>query len=176
MTQATVKCDGREERRFLRVPLAGRMSYQCGADDLAAASCANVSRTGVQIVLGRYLRPGRHIVLGIDDLTRTGEAELKGQVVWCRPSGESHRFTAGVRVFHDDTGAVRTMSELFYEAVGRMGLLKRAAASTPKPQGERHAGWAKRNESAYEAHWTRRRTAGESAPASNMAVMAASVY
>ena len=98
-----------DERRAGRVPCSEYLTYRYSSSDGGKASCADVSFRGLGIRLGRYLRPGRRVVVCLDALP---SVELKGRVAWCRPSDEPNLFDAGIRVFHDEPDSVAALSEM----------------------------------------------------------------
>jgi hypothetical protein len=63
--------------------------------------------------MGRYLRPGRFMMLEVADPADCQEpVELKGRVVWCRAASDPCMFVAGVHVFHDDPQSVEALVRL----------------------------------------------------------------
>lgn len=106
-------------RRYARIPLTGTVHYTCGPND----------RGGACIRVGRYLGPGRHVLLSVKIGTdRDAYAELKGRVAFCRPSEDGKAFVAGVRVFDNaaETGCI--LSELILEASAQSGQIERTGA------------------------------------------------
>lgn len=101
----------REKRRYGRLPFSENMRYQCAAHDAGQARCLDAGRGGFRVHLGRYLRPGRLVMLEMADPAHPTEAvELKGRVVWCRPASESCMFEAGVRIFSESEETDATMA------------------------------------------------------------------
>lgn len=103
-----------EKRRFERVPLDGRLTYRYNQGENAAGTWRDLSRSGARIQLGRYLRPGRRVMLIVasDDESDEPAIELKAQIVWCRPVSDSHDFEAGLRIFHDQPDTVDTLTAI----------------------------------------------------------------
>jgi len=107
-----------DQRRFTRVPHRGDISFKYAANDAANAVCVDMSRGGVCLAMGRYLRPGRKVLLTVADATdATRLAELKAQVVWCRPTDDPQVFQAGIHIFHDEPEVTVVMSEWLYRAL-----------------------------------------------------------
>lgn len=80
-----------ETRHEERLPFAERVTYCYGGQQGASAVWRNVSRSGGRVYLGRYLRPGRSLLLTFGAATR-----FKAMVVWCRRVGDSADFEAGL--------------------------------------------------------------------------------
>ncbi|MBM3289860.1 MAG: PilZ domain-containing protein [Candidatus Hydrogenedentes bacterium] len=123
-----------EARRFARVAFAGRMVYRYASDDEGTAEVSDVSRGGLRMTMGRYLRPGTPVMLEAAGVRVNGRAvELKGRIVWCAPEMRGHRFVAGVRVIYDEPDAVTAVSALVNHALHASGVLDelkdRAAAA-----------------------------------------------
>ena len=96
-----------EQRDTDRCPWAGGLTYQYGPHDKGTAFCRNISRNGAGIVLGRYLKPGRYVLLTADSpFSGPAPIELKARIMWCRPTGNNSRFNAGVLVYEDDFDAM----------------------------------------------------------------------
>ncbi|HIJ66101.1 MAG TPA: PilZ domain-containing protein [Candidatus Hydrogenedentes bacterium] len=95
-----------EQRRGARVPWNGGVVYESGPGDKSLGSWRDISYSGASVSLGRYLRPGRYVMLVSDfPFVASGAVELKARVVWCRPTGRDCRFLAGLRIFHDEFDA-----------------------------------------------------------------------
>lgn len=114
-----------DQRRFTRVPHRGDISYRYTANDAATAVCVDMSRGGVCLALGRYLRPGKLLLLAVASTPEAGDAaELKAQIVWCRPTDDPKVFHAGAHIFHDEPEVSVIMSELLYEALVYSGHIE----------------------------------------------------
>ncbi|MBI5093153.1 MAG: PilZ domain-containing protein [Candidatus Hydrogenedentes bacterium] len=114
-----------DQRRFTRVPHRGDVSYRYAANDAATAVCVDVSHGGVCLAMGRYLRPGRFVLLAFTTAADSDSTvELKAQIVWCRPTDEPHVFQAGVNIFHDEPDVSVIMSELLYQALVNGGHIE----------------------------------------------------
>lgn len=111
-----------DSRRFTRVPFSRTVAYRCGENDTGLGSCGNVSRTGLGLRLGRYLRPGRRMVVSFDKTETGAPAEVKAHVVWCRPTAEPDVFEVGIRVFHDTPEVVHVLSDMLHEGLAGMGI------------------------------------------------------
>ena len=85
---------------------------------------SDVSRGGLRMSMGRYLRPGTRVMLEADGVKVNGKpVELKGQIVWCTPEKTGHRFAAGVRVIYDEPDAIMGISAMVNHAIVVSGLL-----------------------------------------------------
>ncbi len=127
MTIGTASAPVQDERRGKRTPHNGQVTYRYSPVDEGKAVCANVGSKGLRIRLGRYLRPGRKVVLGVE--TPQG-VELKGRVAWCRPANEPNMFDAGVRVFHDAADSAAALSNMI--RAGRKHTVDPADGKTGK--------------------------------------------
>lgn len=115
-----------DARGFARIPYGGRVQYCYGANDHGIGEATDVCRGGLKITIGRYLRPGTHILVTTPDCPMNGRPlELKGQIVWCRPEKAGLRFSIGVRVIYDEPDAVAGISALVHHAIATSGLLRR---------------------------------------------------
>jgi hypothetical protein len=75
--------------------------------------------------MGRYLRPGRLVLLtAASPSDASSVAELKAQIVWCRPTEDPKVFHAGVHIFHDEPEVTIVMSELLYQALVDSGHIE----------------------------------------------------
>ncbi len=109
--------DQRETERF---PHTGSLEYRYGLSDTGIATWHDVGRDGVCIRLGRYLRPGRSLVLIREERELHDEPrELKGRIVWCRPSGDGETYLVGVKVHRSGVELCYAMSSLVREALKR---------------------------------------------------------
>lgn len=114
-------------RSFLRVPFSTTVEYFYGAGATGTGQCRDLSRNGLSMSLGRYLTPGRKILVRVFSIANPVEAaELKGRIVWCRPTEQPERFLAGVEIFYDMPEVSEDLSRLMFEAA----LAHTGAAST----------------------------------------------
>lgn len=93
-----------EQRRSSRAMSSARVSYSYGHGAGGDGVCRNVGRGGLCLRIGRYLRPGRRLLMTIRG------AELMGRVMWCRADGESHHFLIGIKVFPDEEEAALALA------------------------------------------------------------------
>jgi len=115
-----------EARRFARVAFGGRVVYRYASDDEGTAYVSDIGRGGLRMCMGRYLRPGTRVMLEAEGVRANGQpVELKGQIVWCAPEKQGHRFVAGVRVIYDEPDAVAAVSALVNHALHASGVLER---------------------------------------------------
>ncbi|MBN2310633.1 MAG: PilZ domain-containing protein [Candidatus Hydrogenedentes bacterium] len=161
----------KDERRFVRVPFTGLATYRCGSRDTGGAVCLDVGRGGMRVELGRYLRPGRRLLVSVSGLPGQNERiELKARVAWCRPTTNPSVFLTGLRVFHDDARSVAGLTELFYRGLEQMGLIACASGDgTPGSEGPERPNEA--GERPVGARWTLLRV-GQAARPSMTAAMA----
>jgi len=126
-----------DARNFARVAFNSRISYQHGAGDSGMAVASDVSRGGLRLRMGRYLRPGTHVMLQSKEVHADGKpVELKGRIVWCAPEKKGHQFAAGVRIIYDEAVAVMGISAMVNYAIAASGLLGPQAAA-----GQARAAW-----------------------------------
>ena len=116
-----------QQRRFVRVPLAGTVHYICAPNDGGIGSWQDVGRGGACIRLDRNLRPGDHVLLSVRlGSNRDAYVELKGKVAWSCPAGANGSFVVGLRFFHDAPEAGSALSELINDALAQAGENDRA--------------------------------------------------
>ncbi len=133
MTQTLLEANPKDARRYLRVPFAGTVNYRY-ADEQGAATCNDLGRGGLRLQLGRYLRPGRRIMLTLTDvMSGSHPVELKAEVVWCRPASGSCTFTTGLRVYHDDLDTTHTLSVLIDRELEMLGFFEALRAQAADP-------------------------------------------
>ena len=96
-----------EERRHSRFPLWGQFSYRYDQDESGLGRWCSVGHDGACIEVGRYLRPGRHLLLSSND------EDISCRVVWCRPTHESKRFVVGLSIFEDTSRESASLLSLF---------------------------------------------------------------
>lgn len=90
-----------ETQRETRSSHTGHVSYRYD-DETGSGTWMDVSRVGAQVLLGRYLRPGRTLTLRFaSPLVSNRELEVTAQVVWCRPEKYSQDFTVGLLIQRD---------------------------------------------------------------------------
>lgn len=108
-----------EHRVFTRVPFAHAVSWIGTNGDGGIAAIRNVSRSGVGLSLGRFLRPGPVVRLVFDDIEYDGDPiEVQALTVWCRPEpGAPDRFIAGFHIVQGERQTLGAMSEVFYAAI-----------------------------------------------------------
>lgn len=81
--------------RESRVAVSGKVVYRhSDPEEQGVAQWCNVSRAGAGITLGRYLRPGREIVLELED------AMVRGRIVWCA-ARRGCGYSAGLSILRD---------------------------------------------------------------------------
>jgi hypothetical protein len=105
-----------EQRSSDRRTAFGTLSYQDSPDDRGWARWCSVSRDGACIHLGRYLRPGKHIMLRLHHHTDVATSEFKARVVWCRPIAAGAHFVAGLKIFHDQPESEEALAALAWPA------------------------------------------------------------
>lgn len=106
-----------DQRRFARVPFRSTTWYRHALDeDGAAGICQDLCRGGMRLLMGRYLRPGRLVLLRLEVPAGDSPLEIKGRVIWCRPAAEPCLFSAGIRVYDDDPAATETFDRLIAPA------------------------------------------------------------
>jgi hypothetical protein len=125
-SQIAVRIAG-DPRRSARTLYSGKATYRYARGEGGGATVVNLCAIGACPALGRYLRPGRFILVGLEtDSWPRGTIELKAQIVWCRPTDNPGAFLMGVRIFQDDPDTGAVMSDLL--------LRSRAGEAVAHPQ------------------------------------------
>ena len=108
-----------ERRVFTRVPFAHSVRWTNDRGDSGPASLHNVSRSGVSLTLGSYLRPGPAVRLHFDGFSYCGKPiEVQALTVWCRTAAfDPAAFDAGFSIVHGESNTLGAMSEIFYAAL-----------------------------------------------------------
>lgn len=109
-----------EHRVFTRVPFSHAARWMNGAKgDEGVAAIRDVSRSGLGMSLGRFLRPGPVLRVVFDDIEFDGSPiEVQAITVWCRPdSAQAGRFLAGFSIVQGERQTLGAMSEVFYAAI-----------------------------------------------------------
>jgi hypothetical protein len=103
--------------REVRAALDGAVTYEVTPGDVGSATWIDISRVGVRMVLGRYLRPGRVIAVAFaapwDEHT---EVRLSARVIWCRQTNDSAEFHAGFQVLRESPEAALAFGLLVQQA------------------------------------------------------------
>lgn len=111
-----------DHRRFVRLPYGAAARYIDGSQAVGQAVVKNIGRGGIAVTMGRYLRPGTLLTISVSDCRAAGQCEgLKARVVWSCPLPGSPEFHAGLRIIHDEPGAVAEVSRLLYRALAASG-------------------------------------------------------
>ncbi len=108
-----------DHRVFTRVPFAHAVRWLGANGDGGSASIRDVSRSGLSVSFGRFLRPGPVVRLVFDDIEYSGaRIEVQALTVWCRPEpGAPDRFLAGFKIVQGERHTLGAMSEVFYAAI-----------------------------------------------------------
>ena len=91
--------------------------------DSGVASVRDVSRSGVCLLLTRFLRPGPVIRIVFDGIDYQGApVDLQAITVWSRPeNGAPDRFIAGFKIVQGERDTLGAISEVFYAAIHAYG-------------------------------------------------------
>lgn len=117
MAEAIEKQIWANGRTFWRVPFSTEVEYFYGSGASGKARCRDLSRGGLSMTLGRYLTPGRKVLLRVFSTWNPNEAaEFKGRIVWCRPTERPEWFRAGVEILRDVPEVLEDLSRLILEA------------------------------------------------------------
>ena len=108
MNAQSTQAVGVDERSGDRYTHSGLVQYRYALGEMGLATWCSVGREGACIRVGRYLRPGRHVILS---------SELSGRIVWCRPTTDGLTYVAGLRVFREDPQSALALSALVEQAV-----------------------------------------------------------
>jgi len=105
-----------DERTFYRIACQNKVKYAYENNQYGKGICTELGRGGMRLVMGRYLRPGRFVLVTVAGPSGS-TYEFKATVVWSRPGDEPNTFEAGVRIYHDEPESMDQMSELMLGAV-----------------------------------------------------------
>jgi hypothetical protein len=111
-----------KQRAFTRVPFAHQVRWNYAPGEAGVAEICNISRGGLCLAMGRYLRPGRVLTLRFDDISFKGQPlEFDTRIVWCDSvPDELGFFNAGFQVLHGKPVTLAKISEVFYAAITRL--------------------------------------------------------
>ena len=84
-----------DERRSRRIPFGGEFRYLDDLEEGGKATWCSIGENGACIRIGRYLRPGRRLLL------LWNSAPLLARIVWCKPTLGDQAFVAGIKIFAD---------------------------------------------------------------------------
>lgn len=87
----------KDERQSGRYRARSGFWYRDDAEEEGQAKWCSVAEQGACICIGRYLQPGRELVI------HGNGAEIYGRIVWCRPMADRTNYVAGVRVLETAT-------------------------------------------------------------------------
>jgi len=119
ITQTTARI-ANDPRRSVRAPYSGNATYRYARNEGGSATLVNLCPSGACLALGRYLRPGRFILVALEtDCSPCRTIELKGQIVWCRPTEDAGAFLMGVRILQDDPDTGVAISDLLSRSQAR---------------------------------------------------------
>jgi len=109
-----------EQRIFTRMPFDSAVSWSDLSGENGLASVRDVSRGGMSLSLGRYMRPGPVLTVIFDQTEFNGKpVELDMTVAWCKPTDQPDIFLAGFKIIHSDVSTLAAASEVFYAALGQ---------------------------------------------------------
>lgn len=97
----------------------GELEFRYGNEEQGTAVWCSFGRDGACIRMGRYLRPGRHVLL-IDRTAGEVPAEFSGRIVWCRPGADGRSYIAGVYLFDDGRRRPMFLAEQWEVATAAM--------------------------------------------------------
>lgn len=110
--------DTSQMMREQRMNVQGKLLYRYNGDESGAAHWQDVSRVGAKLRLGRYLRPGRNLVLEFaSPLVEEGQVQLPARVIWCRLMAEGADFVAGVQIRRERPEYAVAFAALGYSAL-----------------------------------------------------------
>jgi len=115
-----------------RTTLEGTVRYEYdNAREAGVARWIDVSRVGAALHLGRYLMPGREVILVFPSpIVADEERRVRAKVVWCRPTKEGgFGYVAGLRIHREDPKRALHFAALGYTA---RAALNTAASKTVK--------------------------------------------
>lgn len=103
--------------REARTALAGGFHFECDAGHAGTGRWLNVSRVGANVLLGRYLKPGREVTLRFaSPLVSRDALEVTARVMWCKPVHGGPEFVAGFRIRRDTPEMALDFATLGYAA------------------------------------------------------------
>ncbi len=103
--------------RERRTQLGGSLQYTTGCGEAGQATWLNISRTGAGLLLGRYLRPGRTLLLELAATETDCTVLVPAEVAWCVPQLGKPSFKTGLRIHRDDPEVALHFAKLGYRAL-----------------------------------------------------------
>ena len=123
-----------EQRHYSRVPYHKSVHYRHGVAIGGSAVCTDVGLGGLNLRVGRYLRPGTLLMVTFNESTSDGAPlQLKGRIAWCR-GADGYHFAAGLRVFHDEPESVTALTRLAAKAASNAGAGHARLTATAFPK------------------------------------------
>jgi hypothetical protein len=114
--------------REQRTALTGSLTFAYGTEHTGTAQWRNISRTGAQVRMGRFLRPGRTLRLQFDSPLQPGRlVEVEARIVWCSPKATTHQFNTGIAILRQDPETA-----LDFAVLGQHARREANNSSTPK--------------------------------------------
>ncbi len=112
-----------ESRIFTRLPFDSAVEWRDLTGEDGHAVIRDVSRGGLSLSLGRYMRPGPVVTVTFGDIEFTGApVELDAAVVWCKPTDQPDTFLAGLKIIHGGATTLAAASEVFYAAMDQRSV------------------------------------------------------
>jgi len=103
--------------RECRSEVGGTVSYTVSRGESGSAVWRDISRTGARLRLGRYVRPGRVVVLDFPaPQFGCGQYRLQARVVWCRQVQDGADFELGLLVVRDEPESALAFASVLHHA------------------------------------------------------------
>lgn len=100
-----------------RTTLTGGFHFVCDEGHTGGGRWLNVSRVGASVLLGRYLKPGREVIVRFaSPLVSNDALEVKARVMWCRQIQGGPEFMAGIRIRRETPEMALDFATLGYAA------------------------------------------------------------
>ena len=111
----------KEQRIFTRISFRHRVRWTDTHGEENECLIRDVSRGGLSVTLGRYLRPGPNVQFYFDEIDyKNTPVTFPATITWCHPDRtQPGQFYVGFQVVHGKQDTLGAVSEVFYRALAQ---------------------------------------------------------